>query len=207
MAVDQEKVHIVRGAGTIRGLPAADPGSGAGLAAGAGAGGIRQRSGRLGELLIEGGHVSAAQLEEALLRQRIDRLACLSASSRDLPPMNSCAWRGWAREVSVEQGEVFIHRDFGSATASSSSPAAPCRSSDITKEPKKQTLAILGAGESIGENGLFHRRPAHRIRARAIRPDPNLLCLSYGRPRRVLQDRAQPRRRFPSDHYPPACAS
>jgi adenylate cyclase len=174
MAVDQEKVHIVRALGQYVDCPASILDAALAWQREL-AQGRPPAHRRLGELLVEGGHVSAAQLEEALLRQRIDRLACCPLfpgfTSDELMRLARVA-----REVSVEQGEVFIHRDsVGDCLFVIASGSVQVIGHYEGAE--EATLAVLGPGESIGEMGYFTggRRTAS---ARAVRPT-QLLCLSY----------------------------
>jgi adenylate cyclase len=179
MAEEQETVHIVRALGQYLDCPAPILESAlawqreAARERPAAAAGVTQR--RIGEFLIEGGHVTPQQLEDALMRQRVDRLACCPL----FPGFTNDELMRLARvagEVSIEQGEVFIHRD-SVGDCLFVIAAGSVQVIGHYDGAEESTLATLGPGECIGEMGYFTggRRTAS---VRAIQRT-ELLRLSY----------------------------
>jgi len=130
---------------------------------------------RIGHLLIEQCAISREQLEAAVRRQRIDRLAACSLF-RDVGPAALSRLIDVVHEVSVPAGETFIEQDStGDAffIIASGRVQVYGRYEGVEESP----LAVLGPGQSIGEMGYFTqgRRSAS---ARALEP-VELLALHY----------------------------
>jgi CRP-like cAMP-binding protein len=130
---------------------------------------------RIGEVMLEAGYLSQEQLTEGLIRQRIDRLAvCPMFPEFTRAELDRLAQV--AKEVTAEPGEVFIQRD-SMGDCLFVIAAGKVQVFAHYEGAEESTLAILGAGESIGEMGYFTggRRTAS---ARAIERT-HLLCVSY----------------------------
>lgn len=108
---------------------------------------------RLGELLLEQGIITQAELDAALNQQRLDRLCCSSIfAGAPLEEIDAIA--AWVTEVSYDPGEIFMGQDETGDCfyVLSSGRALVYLQGDYGEEIP---LAYVEPGESIGEMGYF----------------------------------------------------
>lgn len=130
---------------------------------------------RIGEILQEQGVITRAELEIALRRQRIDRLSqCYIFEALSQPELSALSSR--FREVTVAPYKQFIIQDeYDPTLFVLAVGTAEVYRTDI--EGNWTRLALLAAGDAIGEMGYFqdgHRNASVRTVERC-----ELLCANY----------------------------
>jgi len=132
-------------------------------------------SSRIGDLLKDSGAVTEDELNAAIRKQRMARLAACQLFA-DLQPMELSAISAKFREVSVNAGEQFITQDAEEPTLYVMA-AGQLEVFRVTEGGREIHIAEVGPGEPIGEMGYFQggKRTAS---VRAILPS-ELLCAAY----------------------------
>ena len=131
---------------------------------------------RLGDLLLEEGLITTDQLENAVLKQRLDRLRFCNIF-KGLSVEELMRIRGFVDEVAVKAGDKFIFQDeMGDCFYMIiKGEVLVYRTRDYQEEVE---LFVLKAGESIGEMGYFS--DGRRLASVRAVTDTQLLRIRYG---------------------------
>ena len=131
---------------------------------------------RLGDLLLEEGLITTDQLENAVLKQRLDRLRFCNIF-KGLSVEELMRIRGFVDEVAVKAGDKFIFQDeMGDCFYMIiKGEVLVYRTGDYQEEVE---LFVLKAGESIGEMGYFS--DGRRLASVRAVTDTQLLRIRYG---------------------------